>query len=308
MSTMSNTGENVAERTFSGLFPEGVSAEGFNAGAFCAATIALGGTCSERLRKLAIWHESEYPPTCLGDWRTLEVLYQHAASLAPWDHRVPHSRGISAFELARTLNAKDESRQMYQVADEAFEEALRLEPFSDDTMYMLGLCHYFDNEQDTSEAKRWFCRALDTNPNMARARLYLGHCLQDDGDWQGALVEYEKIDQEQLLREVQPWHLNRLREQMGYCHAKLGQRQEAVQLLSNVLKLYEEAEPGNLPGDIIGYPSELIDTATSELADELFDRVEGCAIRHGWESVYAQELARGRKIRSRGTVEKSSAS
>jgi tetratricopeptide (TPR) repeat protein len=308
MSTMSTTGENAAERTFLSLFPKEVCVDSFNVDTFCAETIALGGTCSERLRKLAIWHEGEYPPTCFGDWRMLEVLYQHAAFLAPWDHRVPHSKGISALELARTLNDKDESHRMYQVATAAFEEALRLDPSSDDIMYMLGLCHYFDDEQDASDAKRWFYRALDSNPNMARARLYLGHCLQDDGDWRGALVEYDKIDQEQLFRELQPWHLNRLREQIGYCHAKLGQRPEAVQLLSSVLKLYEEAEPDNLPEDIIGYPSELIDTATSELADELFDRVEKCVIRHGWEPVYAQELARGRKIRSKGTVEKSSTS
>jgi tetratricopeptide (TPR) repeat protein len=285
---------NATSAEFSALFPEGIRADEFNEGKFFAATRALEGTCAERLRKLAIWHSKEYPASSIGDWKTLEILYRHAATLAPEDPRIPHSRGISALQLAQVLDARDDSRQMYCAARRSFEEALRIDPSSADTMYLLGLSCYFENESDTSEAKRWFLRALDAEPGMARARLYLAHCLQDEGAWQEALDEYERVDEVQLSSEIQAWHVNRLWEQMGYCCMKLERIEESIRLFDLVLEKYENADPDNLPEELIGYPSELIDAATSELADKLFDRVEKFVKRYGWETFYAEKIARGR--------------
>ena len=188
---------------------------------------------------------------------------------------------------------------MYCVAKRSFEEALRIDPSSADTMYLLGLTCYFESENDTSEARQWFLRALDADPAMARARLYLAHCLQDEGKWQEALNEYERVNLKQLSYEMQPWHLNRLREQMGYCCMRLGRKEDSIRLFELVLGQYENADPDNLPDDLIGYPSELIDAATSELAYRLFDRVEKLVKRYGWETFYAEKIARGKLAKLR---------
>jgi tetratricopeptide (TPR) repeat protein len=286
--------DGLSKRMFSSLFPAGVRPDELDVSAFCSDTATLGAGCAERLRQLAIWQSREYPPSHIDDWHTLEFLYRQAAAMAPGDARISHSRGMSALELARTLEVKDEAQLMCQVARGAFAWALRLDPASGDTMYCLGLSHYFEDRGDLGEAERWFRSALEASPGMAPARLYLGHCLQDKEEWRGALAEYAKVDVAQLHQELPPWHVNRLKEQRGYCHMKLGQREEALHLLGDALTLYEGAEPDNLPDDLIGYPTELVDAATSELAGELFERVEKCVKRHGWESFYAQELARGR--------------
>lgn len=289
--------QSVAGRIFAKLFPEGIRLDKFDSTEFCVETRGLGGHCADRLRALAIWHGNEYPPSGIGGWRTLEVLYQYAATMSPADFRIPHSRGLAALEFAQLLGSGDESRQMYRTARRALEEALQVNPSSDDTMYLLGLSYYFDEECDTSEARQWFRRALDVNPTMARARLYLAHSLQDEAKWGDALSEYERVNREDLSSELQPWRVTRLMEQMGYCQMKLGHREEAVRLFDGVLRRYEEADPHNLPDDLVGYPSELIEAATSCLVDELFDRAEKCINRYGWESFYAQLLAKGREYK-----------
>ncbi|APR76291.1 Hypothetical protein A7982_01638 [Minicystis rosea] len=287
----------TVDRVFSAMFPDGVSLPAFDTETFCAATIALGGNCAERLRQLAIW-QSEAHPLGLDDWPVLAHLYERAASMAPTDLRIPHSRGVSALEVAQTSTHREASSRMFQVARAAFEEALQRDPSCDDSMYLLGLSHYLDQTRDIPEAKPWFTRALAANPAQARARLYLGHCAQDEGDFRGALTEYEQVDEEALLRELPSWHVYRLHEQMGYCHAKLGHREEALRLLDGVLKLYEQAEPDALPDNLIGFPSELIEIATSDLVCELFDRIDRCVRRHGWAFLYAPDLERGRAIKA----------
>lgn len=279
---------------FAVMFPEEIDISTFDIDGFGARTKTHGKDRAEAIRQLAIWHSEEFPPTSLDAWTTLDFLYSHAHRLDADNIRIPNSKGVTALNIALVLDSTQESNEMHLIARGAFAEALRRDASDADSMYGLGLSNYFQHDGDISEAKQWFSRALATEPTMARARLYLGHCLQDEQRWSEALTEYRRVDRERLVEELQAWRTNKLDEQMGFCLMKLGQTEQALELFRSVLDAYERATPDALPDDLIGYPSELVDAATSELATELSSRVKNCLERHEWYSFYAHKFVEDR--------------
>src|SRR5262249_44680367 len=68
-------------------------------------------------------------------------------------------------------------------------EAIRKDAADFGPYYYLGR-HYDSDLDDAEQAARWFREALDRNPNYARARSYLGACLERLGRTEEAEAAY----------------------------------------------------------------------------------------------------------------------
>jgi tetratricopeptide (TPR) repeat protein len=69
-------------------------------------------------------------------------------------------------------------------------EAIRKDPADFGPYYYLGR-HYDSDLDDAEQAARWFREALNRNPNYARARSYLGSCLERLGRTEEAEAAYK---------------------------------------------------------------------------------------------------------------------
>lgn len=66
-----------------------------------------------------------------------------------------------------------------------------LEPKNADYRFWLGVCHWATT--DFEEERRSYLEALKLNPKHLSANLYLGHSYMDQGDWQKALIQYDRV-------------------------------------------------------------------------------------------------------------------
>ncbi|MGE0550334.1 MAG: tetratricopeptide repeat protein [Kofleriaceae bacterium] len=248
--------------------------------AFLAATSSVSISASERIRRLAIVVEEDHLSGDVEtDWRLLSDLYDAAGALAPDDPRVLHSRGIAAFELALTVEDEPIGQALFALAESTFRELVRVEPESADGMYGLGRVAY-DRDKDPSAALDWFAEAIKRPNHDCMAVLYTGHCLQDLKDWPRALAAYERVDRKELAENWPAWRSTKLREQTALCRLRVGDRARA---LAELTELVTELEAKDDAALLEASPNcdELLEAATIELREELFDRATALANRFG---------------------------
>lgn len=273
---------------FGSLYPQGIDPSSFDEGQFLEVTTALDATPAERLRQLAIWCASEWPPENLAEWQRVDALYRRAAQHAPTAPEIFHSRGLSAQETWERTQAPADREQLFEISRAAYEAALGRAPNDPEVLISMGLLYYFADSPGTGTGDEWFFPALAADPQSSRARLYLAHTRQDRGDCKGALELYSQIDRDRLAKELQPWRVTKLDEQIATCHLRLGHREQALSLFRALVAAYERAPAGDLPDDLLGYPDDLVQAATTELATELNQRVRQLVARHGWDSYHSR--------------------
>lgn len=229
-----------AIETFSSLFPNGDLPDPFEFDAFDEATRGLGGPLSERLRWLAIWCETEN-----SRWPRVRALYQRAHELSPGDSVILHSWSITAREYVNRADSTLEAAALLEEARTVARRAIDLDPRDAELNYALGLACYDDRDRDVEEAAAMFRQALSCDGGYAPARLYLAHCLHDQGRWEEALAEYVQVDPQGILNAIndqQSWRLLLLKEQIGHCQWRVGRMEEAIRTLTSFLDDYERAE------------------------------------------------------------------
>ena len=70
-------------------------------------------------------------------------------------------------------------------------KATALDPGNADYRFWLGVGHWATT--DFEEERRSYSEALKLNPKHLSANLYLGHSYMDQGDWQKALIQYDRV-------------------------------------------------------------------------------------------------------------------
>lgn len=248
----------------------------------------------ERLRQLAIFLEREcstgYPAK---DWAVLRRVYDFGATINPSDHALWWSRGITATHLAEIqsdprLADPRLAEELFAEGEAACRKALELAPGNAGILYSLGFNAYLNPRRKVGEAREWFTAALGKEPGHVMARLYLGHCCQDDGEWQEALDVYSGVDQEQLARDWPRWRTVKLREQIAFCCLKCGLRDESILRFQEVLSEYATIESDQLWE--LAAPDELVEVATGVLRAELHDRTKACIEKDSQGRLYAKQF------------------
>ena len=123
-------------------------------------------------------------------------------------------------------------------------------PDSDD-YHIWGLTYYFTEEKPDISIQK-FQKAFQIDPDNLLACLYIGHCYQDLEEWEKALYYYQLTDQK-ALQDFQRWRYVKLLEQIGFCHAKLGNLEKGRTYFKEVLEWYKK-----LPEEEIAVPAELL--------------------------------------------------
>jgi tetratricopeptide (TPR) repeat protein len=155
------------------------------------------------------------------------------------DANNPKALGV-AYYLAR----------QYLLFRDRMSEAIRRNPDDFGPYYFLGR-HYDADLDNSEEAVRWFRRALAKDPGYARARAYLGTCLERLG---------QAAEAEAAFRASIDLPLS----QFGMARLKLaaGETEEALGWVERAL----EAEPRDVPGqrlaarlyETLGRPAEAL--------------------------------------------------
>ncbi len=255
--------------------------------AFLDATAGIHESPVESLRQLAIRLESGQFE---HGWKGLRAIYEAAAAADPGAAIVLHSWGIAAvawMEEWKTASMPERVEIAHE-AERVLTRALDLAPRTPCFAHSLGLLFYNHPERPRDEqghldrAIRWFAQAVEWEPRLDIAQLYLAHCFHDRQDWARAISEYERVDLGRLAAEWPAWRAFKCREQLAHCYARLGRSEEALRRFSELLDEIEwmSAEAAD---DLITDLDDLVDAVTGPLHDDrLRLRVKKLANRLAW--------------------------
>ncbi len=113
--------------------------------------------------------------------------YSEAASCLATDLKNQPENPAVNFFMGRSLLALNQPAE----AVGYLRKATVLQPGNADYQFWLGVGHWATT--DFEEERRSYLEALKLNPKHLSANLYLGHSYMDQGDWQKALVQYNRV-------------------------------------------------------------------------------------------------------------------
>jgi tetratricopeptide (TPR) repeat protein len=113
-----------------------------------------------------------------------------------------YGKGIQSFEKAYRENPNDPAVNYYlgrfYLAQEKGRQAIpylrravKLEPDRANYYFWLGVAYW--TLMDFAGERKSYLRALELDKDYLPARLYLGHNLLDNGEWKGALSQYDEV-------------------------------------------------------------------------------------------------------------------
>jgi tetratricopeptide (TPR) repeat protein len=130
-------------------------------------------------------------------------------------------RAVACFEQVLLLGFRDDHDLMLQIGRALFREnvvdhALRFfltaaeqHPESAEAAGCVGFAEH--RRGDETAAIRWLNKALELEPGYAEARIYLGNLFYDRGEYESALVEFEKTEPDDHIDELAVWRLVELK-------------------------------------------------------------------------------------------------
>lgn len=128
---------------------------------------------------------------------------------------------LQTFEHARKSGCADDielllsmgralyRERLYEEARDVFLQAATLHPDSAEAVASLGYTAHCLG--DVGAARRELRRALRLDPDHYEARVYLGHMLYDQGNWRGALQEFERVPPDEHWDPLAIWRLIELK-------------------------------------------------------------------------------------------------
>jgi len=197
----------------------------------------------ERLRQLAI-HIENKACSLPGEsgWYSLKRIYDHALKLNKNDERIWFSMGIAACETAECQKKPESRKNIYKAGEHAVLNAIDICPDRANAHYILGYLYYFLDRKQAALyefEKALSCENRDKIHSWSQ--LYKAHCLHDMHKWDDALKAYNQVDLSEFSG-FNAWRIDVLHEQKAYCSYMTGRKEDARQMLINILDRYE-AEP-----------------------------------------------------------------
>src|SRR5919106_4023546 len=131
---------------------------------------------------------------------------------------------LDLFERARATGCADDldlllsmgralyRERMFEHARETFVEAVRVHPESAEAVAALGYTLHRLN--DDTAARGELRAALELDPELHEARIYLAHLLYDAGDWGAAAREFEQVPVSDHWDSLAVWRLIELKRAM----------------------------------------------------------------------------------------------
>lgn len=86
--------------------------------------------------------------------------------------------------------------------------------------YLKGFINYMKDPSDILQAKVYFQKALEIDPIESYARLYLGHCLYDLGDYKEAEYHFSIVDEDGFNKNAKDFLQMKVEEMLVCCHIK----------------------------------------------------------------------------------------
>lgn len=132
---------------------------------------------------------------------------------------------LAYFERARAAGCADDldlllsmgralyRERMFEHAREVFVEAVREHRDSAEALAALGYTLHRLN--DENGARRELRSALELDPELFEARIYLSHLLYDAGDWGAALHEFERVPLSEHWDSLAIWRVIELKRAIG---------------------------------------------------------------------------------------------
>jgi tetratricopeptide (TPR) repeat protein len=103
--------------------------------------------------------------------------------------------------------------RMFEHARETFVEAVRVHPESAEAVAALGYTLHRMNDEVAARGE--LRAALELDPDLYEARIYLAHLLYDAGDWGVAAREFERVPVSEHWDSLAVWRLIELKRAMG---------------------------------------------------------------------------------------------
>ena len=132
---------------------------------------------------------------------------------------------LDLFERARATGCADDldlllsmgralyRERMFEHARETFVEAVRVHADSAEAVAALGYTLHRMNDDNSARAE--LRAALQLDPELHEARIYLAHLLYDAGDWGAATREFEHVPVSEHWDSLAVWRLIELKRAMG---------------------------------------------------------------------------------------------
>ena len=179
--------------------------------------------------------------------------------------------GLRAFEKTVTLGYDDDVDLMLQIGRALFREGFvdtaltyfdRAVAHADDSAEAVACVGYAQHRmgRDT-DAIESLTRALDLDPQLVEARVYLGNLMYDAGDLDQALIEFEKTKPEDHWDELGIWRLVELKKSVYKLDDTDGELKpwearliELADETDDIDDLLEEVEQSMMEQDAEGMP------------------------------------------------------
>ncbi|MEZ4339375.1 MAG: tetratricopeptide repeat protein [Sandaracinaceae bacterium] len=188
----------------------------------------------ERLRQLAIFVEPTYAAVAPD---ALDRIYEAAARLAPEDHFIWHSRGISAKLVATSAEKPSTVARFEKLSLRCLLRAWELDATDPGVTYSLGKWHY-ELGTATEDAAEWFEQTLALDPDHGYALLFRAHCLHDQERWGEAVEAYRAVPLE-TFEGPKAWLVEIVQEAQAYCLLRAGDRAGALREFERLLERFE---------------------------------------------------------------------
>jgi GNAT superfamily N-acetyltransferase len=120
---------------------------------------------------------------------------------------------------------------------------------NDEFFYLKGFILYMKEPSDVSQAKTYFQKSLEINPVESYARLYLGHCLYDSGDYKEAEYQFSIVDNDGFNADVREFFQMIVEEMLVCCHIK--EKGSNEQTLSEAKKIINKYAKSNYLDDYL---------------------------------------------------------
>ncbi|MEM9512766.1 MAG: hypothetical protein AAF978_08825 [Cyanobacteria bacterium P01_E01_bin.48] len=267
---------------------------------FLNETVDLEMEASERLRWLAINVESQ---TFDDGWFSLKRIYDRAIEENSNNIDSYHSLVISAIEWInpRQTEPIQDRIEIAKEAEAYLLQAKLLAPTDADLIYSHGKLLYSHPERVSHKDSEYvglaleqFEVALAQDSKHQMAALYKAHCLNDQEQWRNAFEAYSKVDTKELIKQYPywKWRTLKLQEQKALCCAKMGDINQAIQILLNFFDTVEQLSEQASKYDVVNL-DESVDLLTNIITNrpELLQRLKTIAERAGWEDYYQWNAA-----------------